>query len=128
MNPDSSASRSPGERMRRRVLGDDYVDQPRPEFLRPFQEWVTGAAWEQVWSRPGLDLRTRSCLTLGILAALRSEHELGLHVEAAIRLGVTPAEIQEVLLHTAVYAGAPAANAAFAVAQRVLARLSQEPP
>jgi len=109
--------------MRRRVLGDEWVDKPRPEFLQPFQEWVTSAAWEQVWSRPGLDLRTRGCLTLALLAALRSEHELELHVEAAIRLGVTPAEIQEVLLHTAVYAGAPAANAAFSVAQRVLARL-----
>lgn len=118
---------SPGERMRRHVLGDDYVDQPRPPFVQPFQEWATIAAWEQVWSRPGLDLRTRSCLTLALLAALRCEHELGLHVEAAIRLGVTPAEIQEVLLHTAVYAGAPAANSAFAVAQRVLARLPQEP-
>ena len=114
---------STGDQMRRRVLGDEYVDQPRPEFARPFQEWVTSAAWEQVWSRPGLDVRTRSCLTLALLAALRCEHELGLHVEAAIRLGVTPAEIQEVLLHTAVYAGAPAANAAFAVAQRVLTRL-----
>jgi 4-carboxymuconolactone decarboxylase len=80
-----------------------------------------------VWARPGLDRRTRSCLTIALLAALRCEHELAMHVEAAVRLGVTPEEIREVLLHTAVYAGAPAGNAAFAVAQRVLADLGALP-
>lgn len=115
-----------GEAVRRAVLGDSYVDQAAAAatpFSAPFQEYVTRAAWGEVWARPGLDRRTRSCLTLALLAALRCEHELGLHVAAAIRLGVTPEEIREVLLHTAVYAGAPAANTAFAVARRVLAEL-----
>lgn len=112
-----------GEAVRRTVLGDEHVDQASASatpFTAPFQEYVTRAAWGQVWARPGLDLRTRSCLTLALLAALRCEHELAMHVAAAVRLGVTPDEIREVLLHTAVYAGAPAANAAFATAQRVL--------
>jgi 4-carboxymuconolactone decarboxylase len=112
-----------GEAVRRAVLGDEHVDRALASatpFTAPFQEYVTRAAWGQVWARPGLDLRTRSCLTLALLAALRYEHELAMHVAAAVRLGVTPDEIREVLLHTAVYAGAPAANAAFATAQRVL--------
>jgi 4-carboxymuconolactone decarboxylase len=119
-----------GEAVRRRVLGDDHVDRASAAataFTAPFQQYVTRAAWGQVWSRPGLDLRTRSCLTLALLAALRCEHELAMHVAAAVRLGVTPEEIREVLLHTAVYAGAPAANAAFAVAQRVLDELGVRP-
>jgi 4-carboxymuconolactone decarboxylase len=117
---------TPGEGTRRAVLGDSYVDRAQAnttEFTAPFQSWVTSSAWEQVWSRPGLDLRTRSCLTLALLTALRCEHELAIHIEAAVRLGVTPTEIQEVLLHAAVYAGAPAGNAAFAVAQRVLSEV-----
>lgn len=119
-----TASQRPGERTRRAVLGDAHVDRAQAattRFTAPFQEYLTTAAWEQVWSRPGLDLRTRSCLTLAVLAALRCEHELAMHVEAALRLGVTVAEIQEILLHTTVYAGAPAGNAAFAVVARVLA-------
>jgi 4-carboxymuconolactone decarboxylase len=115
-----------GESVRRRVLGDAHVDRSQAAataFTAPFYEYVTRSAWAGVWSRPGLDLRTRSCLTLAILAALQCEHELAMHVEAAIRLGVTPTEIREVLLHTTVYAGAPAGNAAFAVAARVLSEL-----
>jgi 4-carboxymuconolactone decarboxylase len=115
-----------GEATRRAVLGDAHVDRASAgatPFTAPFQEYVTRAAWGQVWSRPGLDRRTRSCLTLALLAAMRCEAELAMHVAAAIRVGVTPGEIQEVLLHTSVYAGAPAGNAAFAVAQRVLAEL-----
>ncbi len=115
-----------GEAVRRAVLGDAHVDRAQAaatEFTAPFQEYLTRAAWGQVWGRPGLDRRTRSCLTLALLTALRCEHELALHVAAAIRLGLTPDEIREVLLHTAVYAGVPAANAAFAVAQRVLSGL-----
>jgi len=115
-----------GESVRRTVLGDAHVDRSQAgatAFTAPFYEYVTRSAWGGVWARPGLDLRTRSCLTLAILAALRCEQELAMHVEAAVRLGVTPAEIREVLLHTTAYAGAPAGNAAFAVAARVLAEL-----
>jgi 4-carboxymuconolactone decarboxylase len=119
-----------GERVRRTVLGDAHVDRAQSTttgFTAPFQEYVTRAAWGQVWARPGLDLRTRSCLTLAVLAALRCEQELAMHVAAAVRLGVTVEEIREVLLHTTVYAGAPAGNAAFAVAARVLAELGEQP-
>lgn len=119
-----SELRRVGESMRRRVLGDGHVDRAQEattEFSAAFQDYITCSAWGGVWARPGLDLRTRSCLTLALLAALRCESELAMHVEAALRLGVTPEEIREVLLHTAVYAGVPAANAAFAVAGRVLA-------
>jgi 4-carboxymuconolactone decarboxylase len=112
-----------GESVRRAVLGDAHVDRPTSAFDGPFVDYVTRGAWGQVWARPGLDRRTRSCLTLALLAALRCEDELAMHVAAAIRLGVTPLEIREVLLHSAVYAGAPAGNAAFAVARRVLAEL-----
>jgi 4-carboxymuconolactone decarboxylase len=115
-----------GEATRRAVLGDAHVDRALASatpFTRAWQEHITSAAWGAVWSRPGLDRRTRSLVTLALLTAQHAEAELGMHVAAAIRLGVTAGEIQEVLLHTAVYAGAPAANAAFAVAQRVLAEL-----
>jgi 4-carboxymuconolactone decarboxylase len=115
-----------GESVRRTVLGDAHVDASQAgatPFTAPFYEYVTRSAWGGVWARPGLDLRTRSCLTLAILAALRCEHELAMHVKAAIRLGVTPVEIREVLLHATAYAGAPAGNAAFAVAARTLSEL-----
>ena len=115
-----------GARIRRAVLGDAYVDRGGSEFAAPFRDYVINSAWGQVWSRPGLDRRTRSCLTIALLAALRCEEELALHVAGALRNGVTPAEVQEVLLHTAVYAGAPAANAAFAVAARVIAELEDD--
>jgi len=115
-----------GMSVRREVLGDEHVDRAvagTTPFTAPFQEYITSAAWEQVWGRPGLDRRTRSMLTLALLTALRCEHELAMHVAAAIRVGVTPQEIQEVLLHTTVYAGVPAGNTAFAIAQRVLGEL-----
>jgi 4-carboxymuconolactone decarboxylase len=121
MRPPSS--RSDGERIRREVLGDEHVDRAQARqtpFTAPFQDFLTRYAWGDVWSRPGLDRRTRSAITLAALTATRSEGELELHVRAALRNGLTPEEIAEVLLHTAVYAGVPAANAAFAVAQRVL--------
>ncbi|RZQ60703.1 4-carboxymuconolactone decarboxylase [Amycolatopsis suaedae] len=114
---------SEGERVRREVLGDEHVDRAMAaatEFTRPFQEYLTEAAWGSVWSRPGLDRRTRSALTLAVLTALGARDELAMHVRAAVRNGLSEAEISEVLLHTAVYAGMPAANAAFAVAQREL--------
>jgi 4-carboxymuconolactone decarboxylase len=112
-----------GMAVRREVLGDAHVDRAvaaTTPFTAPFQDFITRYAWGEVWSRPGLDRRTRSCVTLAMLVALRCEEELAMHVRAALRNGLRPAEIGEVLLHAAVYAGVPAANAAFAVAQRVL--------
>jgi 4-carboxymuconolactone decarboxylase len=113
-----------GMRVRREVLGDEHVDRAienTTEFTGDFQEFITRYAWGSVWTRDGLDRRTRSAITLAILTALGREHELAMHVRAARTNGLTTEEISEVLLHTAVYAGVPAANAAFAVAQRVLA-------
>jgi len=113
----------PGMAVRREVLGDAHVDRAvaaTTPFTAPFQDLITRYAWGEVWSRPGLDRRTQSCVTLGMLVALRCEDELAMHVRAALRNGLRPEEIQEVLLHAAVYAGVPAANAAFAIAQRVL--------
>jgi 4-carboxymuconolactone decarboxylase len=110
-------------KVRREVLGDEHVDRAvarSTAFTAPLQEFITGAAWGDVWARPGLDRRTRSCITLALLTASKSDVELALHVKAALRNGVTPAEISEVLLHTAIYAGIPAAHHAFAIAERVL--------
>jgi 4-carboxymuconolactone decarboxylase len=115
-----------GEQVRRAVLGDEHVDRATAAatpFTAPFQEYVTRTAWGQVWSRPELDRRTRSCVTVAVLAALRAHDELAMHVKAALRNGVSVEELREVLLHTAVYAGAPAANSAFAVAAKVLAEV-----
>lgn len=112
--------------VRREVLGEEHVSSAAAaatEFSAPWQTYVTEHAWGAVWTRPGLDRRTRSMLTLALLTALGHERELGLHVRAAIRNGVSAAEIREVLMHTAVYAGVPAANTAFGVAQQVLADL-----
>ena len=112
-----------GMRVRREVLGDGHVDraiEATSDFTRPFQEFITRYAWGSVWTREGLDRRTRSAITLSVLTALGREGELPMHVRAARRNGLSPEEICEVLLHTAVYAGVPAANAAFAIAQRVL--------
>jgi 4-carboxymuconolactone decarboxylase len=112
-----------GMRVRREVLGDEYVDEAMHrtnEFTEAFQDLITRFAWGSVWTRDGLDRRTRSAITLALLAALGRENELATHVRAARRNGLTAEEIGEVLLHTAIYAGVPAANAAFAVAQRVL--------
>ena len=121
--PQRSSRSEDGERIRREVLGDEHVDRATEgatPFTAAFQEYITGAACGDVWSRPGLDRRMRSAITLAILTALRAENELPMHVRAALRNGLTPEEISEVLLHTAVYAGVPAANAAFAIAQRTL--------
>jgi len=112
-----------GMRIRREVLGDEDVDRAigrTTPLTADFQDFITRYAWGEIWARPGLDRRVRSAITLATLAALGREQELELHVRAALRNGVEPDEIAEVLLHTAVYAGVPAANAAFAVAQRVL--------
>jgi 4-carboxymuconolactone decarboxylase len=120
-----------GLRTRRAVLGDEHVDRAlrgATPFTRPFQETITRFAWGDVWSRPGLDRRTRSVATLSALVALRAEGELPMHVRAAIRHGLSPEEISEVLLHAAVYAGLPAANAAFAIAQATLREDGLLPP
>jgi 4-carboxymuconolactone decarboxylase len=112
-----------GMRVRREVLGDAHVDRASAsasDFAAPFQAFITRTAWGDVWTRPGLDRRTRSLLTLVLLTALRAEEELALHVRAALRNGVTPEEIREALIHAAVYAGVPAANTAFGIAERVL--------
>jgi 4-carboxymuconolactone decarboxylase len=112
-----------GMKVRREVLGDAHVDRATEnatEFSRPFQEFITRAAWGEVWTRPGLDRRTRSVITLSVLTALRAENEIPMHVRAAIRNGLTPEEIREVIIHTAVYAGVPAANSAIALAQKTL--------
>ncbi|MFD7658864.1 4-carboxymuconolactone decarboxylase [Actinosynnema sp. NPDC059797] len=119
-----NARHEQGMKVRREVLGDAHVDRATAaatDFTRPFQDYITEAAWGSVWARDGLDRRTRSCLTLALLTALGCHEELALHVRAAVRNGLTPDEIGEVLLHTAVYAGVPRANAAFAVARRTLA-------
>jgi 4-carboxymuconolactone decarboxylase len=113
-----------GLSVRRAVLGDDYVDralESATELTQPFQEFITRYAWGGIWTRDGLDRRTRSAITLAVLTALGRENEIAMHVRGALRNGLTAEEIGEVLLHTSVYAGVPAANAAFAVAQRVLA-------
>lgn len=113
-----------GMRVRREVLGDEHVGRSierTTDLTAAFQEFITRYAWGSVWTRDGLDRRTRSAITLAVLTALGREHEIGLHVRAARRNGLTDAEIGEVLLHTAVYAGVPAANAAFEIAQRTLA-------
>jgi len=112
-----------GMEVRRAVLGDAHVDRAiadRTAFTEPFQEFITKMAWGSVWTREGLGRRERSMITLAVLCALRCEDELAMHVRAALRNGLTADEIREVLLHTAVYAGVPAANSAFARAQAVL--------
>jgi 3-oxoadipate enol-lactonase/4-carboxymuconolactone decarboxylase len=112
-----------GEATRRAVLGDQHVDRAvagTTSFTRPFQDFITRYAWGEIWGRPGLSRRDRSVVTLTALAALGADHELAMHVRAALRNGLTREEIAEILLHTSVYAGVPRANRAFAVAQEVL--------
>jgi 4-carboxymuconolactone decarboxylase len=112
-----------GMEVRRAVLGDAHVDRAvanTDEFTQPFQDLITRYAWGSVWSREGLDRRTRSCITLALMCALRHDDELAMHVRAALRNGLTAADISEVLLHTAIYAGVPAANTALKIAKAVL--------
>ena len=112
-----------GMEVRRDVLGDAHVDRAverTTPFTEDFQDLITRYAWGEIWSRPGLDRRTRSAITLTALVATGREHELAMHVRAALRNGLTPDELGEVLLQCAVYCGVPAANGAFAIAQRVL--------
>ncbi|MDQ1674010.1 MAG: 4-carboxymuconolactone decarboxylase [Frankiaceae bacterium] len=112
--------RAEGMRIRREVLGDAHVDRAsaRSPLSEDFQDFITRTAWGDVWARPGLDRQTRSAVTLAVLTALGREHELVLHLGAALRNGLTRDQIAEVLLHTGVYAGVPAANRAFALAEQ----------
>jgi len=121
MNDDER--RGQGMRTRREVLGDDHVDAAvarTTPFTAEFQDLITRYAWGEIWSRPGLDRRVRSAITLTALTALNHHHELAMHVRAALRNGLTPDEIKEVFLQSAIYCGVPAANRAFAIAQDVL--------
>ena len=116
-------SHDEGMRVRREVLGDEHVDAAvarTTDFTRDFQDLITRYAWGEIWARPGLDRKTRSCMTLIALVALGRDDELAMHVRAALRNGLTPDEIKEVLLHSAIYCGVPAANSAFKIAQEVL--------
>ena len=119
-----------GMTVRREVLGTAHVDRAMAaatDLTADFQQFITRCAWGEIWTRPGLDRRTRSCITVAMLVALNRPEELAMHLRAAMTNGVTRTEIKELLLQTAVYCGVPAANAAFAIAQRVLAS-AEEPP
>ncbi len=124
----SDDGREEGMEVRRAVLGDAHVDRAierTTEFTEPFQEFITRYAWGGVWRRDGLDRRTRSVITLSVLTSLGRENEIAMHVRAALRNGLTPEEIGEILIHTAIYAGVPAANSAFAIANEVIAAESE---
>jgi 4-carboxymuconolactone decarboxylase len=125
--PDHAADPiGPGETIRRRVLGDAHVDRAKAattEFDAPFQDLISSAAWEQVWSRPDLTLRERSIVTIALLAALGHHEELAMHVRATRNTGASEADVREALLHVAIYAGVPAANAAIRIAKAALAEL-----
>ena len=121
MNDDERRER--GMKIRREVLGDEYVDRAQAgstPLTKEFQDLMTRYAWGEIWARPGLDRRTRSCITVAMTVALNRPDELALHLRGALRNGVTVAELREVLLQTVVYCGIPAAHAAFKVAQEVL--------
>ena len=112
-----------GMAVRRAVLGNTHVDQAeanKNDFTKEFQEFITRYAWGEIWTRPGLDRKTRSCITLAMMVALHRQDEFKLHFRAAFNNGLTKDEIKEVLLQSAIYAGVPAANAAFHWAQDVL--------
>ncbi|MDI9914921.1 3-oxoadipate enol-lactonase [Rhodococcus sp. IEGM 1379] len=119
-----------GMSVRRQVLGDAHVERSiagSTEFTTPFQDFITRTAWGDIWSRPGLDHHTRRLLTLAILTAVGNEHELDMHIRAALRAGTDPDELVEVFLHTAVYAGVPNSNQAFALGKQALADLTPKP-
>jgi 4-carboxymuconolactone decarboxylase len=118
-----------GMEVRRAVLGDAHVDRSiakRTEFNSEFQELITRYAWGEIWTRPGLPRHTRSLLTIGLMVALNRSDEFKLHVRAAFNNGVTRDEIREVLLHCAIYAGVPAANSAFHMAEEVFAQMQSQ--
>jgi 4-carboxymuconolactone decarboxylase len=126
---DDEQRHAAGMRVRREVLGDEHVDRAvagTSEFTTDFQNLITRYAWGELWSSGELQRRTRSCVTLALLAAGGHEGELAMHLRAALRAGVAPEEIKQVLLHVAVYAGVPTANRAFAIAQPILEGESPE--
>jgi 4-carboxymuconolactone decarboxylase len=115
-----------GMAMRRDVLGEEHVERAnanRTEFTSEFQDFLTRYAWGEIWTRPGLDRRTRSCITVAMLVALNRGEELVIHLRGALRNGVTRDELREILLQSAVYCGVPAANSAFRIAQEVLDKI-----
>lgn len=118
-----------GMALRRAVLGDQHVDRAQAalnEFNADFQNLITRYAWGEIWSRPGLPRQTRSLMTIAMLVALNREEELRLHLRAASNNGVTREQIKEALLQAAIYCGVPAANSAFALAQRVFAEIDAD--
>lgn len=119
-----SDRRDEGMRIRREVLGDEHVNAAvagTTEDTAAFQDLITRYAWGEIWARPGLDRRTRSAITLMALIALNREHELAMHIRAALRNGLSREEIGEILLQSAIYCGVPAANGAFAIFKEVMA-------
>jgi 4-carboxymuconolactone decarboxylase len=123
MSESGEREESAGMAVRRQVLGDEYVDRAeagRTAFNSEFQDLLTRYAWGEIWTRPGLDRRTRSLVTIGMLVALNRREELALHLRAAANNGVTEEELKEVLLQSAIYCGVPAANSAFKLAQETL--------
>jgi 4-carboxymuconolactone decarboxylase len=119
----SGESHERGMKVRREVLGDEHVDRAverTSDFTADFQDFITRYAWGEIWTRPGLDRRMRSAITMTALIGVGRFDELGMHVRAALRNGLTVDEIKEILLQSAIYCGVPAANSAFAVAQQVL--------
>jgi 4-carboxymuconolactone decarboxylase len=129
MNDDERHER--GMKIRREVLGDEHVDRAQATttpLTKDFQDLITRYAWGEIWARPGLDRRTRSCITIAMMVALNRPDELALHLRGALRNGVTVDELREVLLQTAVYCGVPAAHTAFKVAQEVLGPHPAPPP
>jgi 4-carboxymuconolactone decarboxylase len=118
-----------GMAMRKSVLGAEHVERAeagKTEFDADYQRYITENAWGTIWTRPGLDKKTRHMLTIAMLAALGKHDELAMHVRATRNTGVTPEELREVLLHVSVYAGVPAANSAFAIAKRVYKEIEEE--
>lgn len=117
-----------GMAVRRSVLGDAHVDRATAkatDFDRDFQEFITKSAWGGIWDRPGLDRRTRSLLTIALMAALGHEEELKMHIRATRNTGATPDEVKEVLMQVAVYAGVPAANTAIRLAKEAYAEMAE---
>lgn len=128
---DAESRHATGMAVRRSVLGDAHVDRAeaaKTDFDADFQRYITEAAWGAVWSRPGLDRRERSLLTLTLLAALGHEEELAMHTRATANTGATPQDLKEAMLHVAVYAGVPAANTAMRIIKRTLAEMAEERP